>query len=170
MLDYNNGQVVEDIHYWKIILILVHNSLQGFMVCALKGTAGLEVVSEQTRKKMMKYFEGVSDEYPNELLLRFLDLYDRIQDYKFMSNPFNSNKDVTESMKMLNSLRNKFIHYVPEGWSLEVSGLPTIINHTLEIIRFFSLENNGKYHYDEDEKKYISDLCNRIQGKSNMKF
>ena len=170
MVDYNFNQVFEDIHYWKVGLILLHNSLQGFMVCALKGTAGLEVVSEDTRKKMIAYFEGNTDVYPREFLLRFLDLYDRIQDSKYMSKPFRSRKEITESMKSLNSLRNKFIHYVPEGWSLEVSGLPMIINQSLDVIRYLVLDDSGIYKYSTNEKVMIIDLCITIQEKNDKVF
>jgi len=44
------------------------------------------------------------------------------------------------SIKKLNSLRNEFIHFVPKGWSLEVSGLPQIVDDCLDVIFFLGFE------------------------------
>lgn len=44
------------------------------------------------------------------------------------------------SIKELNDLRNEFIHFVPKGWSLEVSELPRIFTDCLDFIEFLGWE------------------------------
>ena len=45
--------------------------------------------------------------------------------------------DVTK----LNSLRNDFIHFIPGGFSLEVSSLPRIVAHAVEAIKHLPVEH-----------------------------
>lgn len=54
-----------------------------------------------------------------------------------------------ESVKRLNRLRNEFIHFVPKGWSLEISGLPQIFFDCLNIIEFLGWECGNIIIHDE---------------------
>ena len=56
------------------------------------------------------------------------------------SQPFKPQGTQTESVKMLNHLRNEFIHFLPKGWSLEASGLPQVVKDCVNIIAFLAFE------------------------------
>ena len=55
-----------------------------------------------------------------------------------------------ESIKTLNRLRNEFIHFVPKGWSLDVSGLPHLFLDCFNIIEFLGWECNNIIWHDEN--------------------
>jgi hypothetical protein len=43
---------------------------------------------------------------------------------------------VDDSVKMVNMLRNKFVHFPPHSWSLREDGLPSIFKHCLVVVGF----------------------------------
>ena len=47
------------------------------------------------------------------------------------------------SIKKLNELRNDFIHFIPKGWSIEVSGIPQISIDCLAIIEFLGWDSGN---------------------------
>ena len=57
-----------------------------------------------------------------------------------ISRPFKPSGTQERSIGQLNRLRNEFIHFVPKGWSLEVSGLPQIVGDCLNAISFLVFE------------------------------
>ena len=59
------------------------------------------------------------------------------------SKKFNPQGQQGWSIKKLNQWRNKFIHFIPGGWSLEVSGLPQIIGDCITVIEFLVFESKN---------------------------
>jgi hypothetical protein len=58
------------------------------------------------------------------------------------------------SIKRLKELRDEFIHFVPKGWSLEVSGLPEIFEDCINFIEFLGWNcGNVFWHKDEIESR-----------------
>lgn len=51
--------------------------------------------------------------------------------------PPNAKRD--RDIRTLNSFRNTFVHFVPQGVSVEVSGMPRITRHCLDVIAHLSL-------------------------------
>jgi hypothetical protein len=62
------------------------------------------------------------------------------------SQAFNASESHDKSVRKLNSFRNDFIHFVPKGWTLELTGLPRICLTTSV--------NTGKYSEKQWKKKY----------------
>lgn len=69
-----------------------------------------------------------------------------------------------DAIRTLNELRNKFIHFIPCGWSIELIMLPRICKQVLSVIEFLILESGNIRFYDNDniEKEQLSDLVERI--------
>ena len=65
------------------------------------------------------------------------------------SQPFKPEGTQTESVEMLNTLRNKFIHFLPMGLLLGVSGLPQVVKDCLGIIAFLAFESGNVHWYDK---------------------
>jgi hypothetical protein len=157
----------EDNYNWKWVIIAIHNSAQAFMILALKGTASFNVCSNRE-----KFLEAMSfgNDYPELRMQYFLDLYRDIKSKERMNQGVSSKKflaspETDQALKALNELRNKFIHFVPSNWSLEVSALPEICKSTLSVIEFLILESGNIrfYNNDELEKARLSKLISEIK-------
>lgn len=153
----NIRKVKKDLYFWKWAIIALHNSVQGFMVCALRGTNGLSVLTPECAKAWLEAYEN-NTTYPKEILLDdFLNLYKKIKG-KYMLQYVHSKKFVPmgqegRSIKRLNRLRNEFIHFTPQGRSLKVSGLPQLCGDVLKIIDFL-VNSSGNIHFDSDQDKF----------------
>jgi len=185
-------KVLSNVHYWKWVVIALHNALQGYMVLALRGSNSLNVLKEQSRKKWVEAWERDDKVMPRRELDTFLNLYNKIQTgkkcyddgikrghifhrgpYDLMlmyvhSKPFAPSCTQTESVKMLNFLRNDFVHFLPKGWSLGVGGLPRIVNDCVDIIEFLAFEcGNILWHEKELETK-TKELIAQIRGSLDL--
>jgi len=135
----NIRRVNGDPYYWKWAVIALHNAVQGFMVCALRGSNNLAVLTPESAKEWMDAYR-VGKPYPEERLDDFLNLYKKIKGH-YMHQYAHSGRFVPKgqqgwSIKKLNSFRNEFIHFVPRGWSIEVGGFPKICADSLDIVEF----------------------------------
>lgn len=148
--------VLQNPYEWKWVLIIAHNTLQAFMVCAVKGSVGLGALTEKSAAKWLEaYNKGLL--YPEERLDFFLKLYKKIkgpemQQY-FHSKAFVPTPEQDASVDKLNRHRNTFIHFTPTGLLMTVDDLPALIRDVLNIIRFLVKEsgNVGFYpHTPED--------------------
>lgn len=143
-------KVNEDVYQWKWAVIAAHNALQGFMVLALRNGNNLAVMSEKAAGQWLEAYREEKP-LPEERLDSFLNLYKKIQGEYMLTlvtaKKLNATPKQSRSTKKLNELRNEFIHFVPKGWSLEVSGLPEICLHVMEIIKFLGWESNNILWY-----------------------
>ena len=74
------AKVTKDEYYWKWVIIVLHNCLQNFMVCVLKGTNGLTPL--RNGKEWLKaYRNGFKNGYPKNypFLHYFPKLYEKIK-------------------------------------------------------------------------------------------
>jgi len=154
--------IIEDSYRWKWIIISLHNALQGFMVLALRQGNGLLVLKDNIAKQWLKaHREGVK--CPVEKLDNFLNLYKKVKsDYMLFysySRKFEATPNHDRAVKMLNELRNEFIHFVPKGWSLKLTGLPEICLFCLEVIEFLGWKSENILWYEDiQQKRAISAL------------
>ena len=140
-------KVLDNIYYWKWVLIALHNALQGYMVLALGGSGSPNILTKECATERMAAERRDDDVLPAPKLDNFLNLYKKIKagrklydeqlkvghilprkssDLMMMnvrSQPFKPHGTQTQSVKMLNKLRNDYIHFSPKGWSLGVHGL-----------------------------------------------
>ena len=79
--------------------------------------------------------------YPDAKMDSFLNLYKKIKKYEILGFKFSPNGQQTASVKKLNYFRNEFIHFMPKGWSIEVSGMPKLCADCLSIIKKLSEES-----------------------------
>jgi len=159
-------EVQEDDYNWKWAIIALHNSTQAFMVLALQGTSPLNVI-----KDPQKSFDAIQNgtDYPEDKLLNFLSLYRDIKSQEKMKKSIDSrnylgSNEMDDAIRTLNELRNKFIHFIPCGWSIELIMLTRICKQVLSVIEFLILESGNIRFYDNDniEKEQLSDLVERI--------
>ena len=149
--DFFISQTEKDRTAWKWVIISLFGALYGFAICALKGTDYHNVLKRGKNGEIIKTKNG-------ELLISFDAAI------KLCQNPLYMNMTVMskcliltdaqkESIRKLKDvLRNRFEHFIPTGWSIEIHGLPEISLNILEIIYFLALES-GNYTYLNDFQK-----------------
>jgi hypothetical protein len=138
--------VLDDPYRWKWALIAVHNTVQGFMVLALRRGSGVLALRDDVAAAWLKaHREG--GPFPKEKLDNFLNLYDKVKTDAAAgyvhSKPFTPDPTHDRSMKKLNEFRNEFIHFVPKGWSLELAGLPRICIDCLSVANFLHTDGGN---------------------------
>jgi hypothetical protein len=158
----------EDYYQWKWVIIAVHSTLQSFMVLALKGGNSLNVLTERAQRKWLEAYQK-GECYPVEKLDLFMNLYQKVQtgkmDIYIHSKRFIPAPDVTSDVEKLNSLRNRFIHFLPGGWSLEIDGLPRICKNATSVVSFLFFESGNISFYDEGDEIKIQGLLEKIKDK-----
>jgi hypothetical protein len=162
-------RVLDNIHYWKWVLISLHNALQGYMVLALKGSGGLNILTKECAQQWMAAETRDDDVLPERKLDNFLNLYKKIKADRLMmmfidSQPFKPHGTQTESVKMLNKLRNDYIHFLPKGWVLRVHGLPRVSRDCIDIIEFLAFECGNILWHDPNLKTKTKDLIGQVKS------
>ncbi|GIO35802.1 hypothetical protein J41TS12_06630 [Paenibacillus antibioticophila] len=156
----------KDIYQWKWFLISLHNALQCFMVLALKGSNSLKIMKTSDATKWMTAYESGSD-YPITKLDFFMKLFEKIQSDSIgmftTSQRFESNESIDTSVKRLNEFRNRFIHFMPKSWSLEIIGLPGLALDVLEVIEFLFYKSGNVYFYEEGQHKLVEEMIGELK-------
>lgn len=158
-------KVISDNYHWRWIVISLHNAVQGLMVCALKGGGGLNVLKDDVKDQWLQAYRNNSGDYPVEILDSYLNLYKKVKSEKMViycqSIKFVPQGQQGWSIKKLNRLRNKFIHFLPGGLLLEVSGLPNISIDCISLIDFLVFES-GNIWPDRKTQINIRHLIDKI--------
>ncbi|UHS56236.1 hypothetical protein [Agrobacterium vaccinii] len=137
----------EDLLAWKWVLMALHSSLQGACVCHLTTTAApLGAVDERNAKEWLNYFEdsrtNSTVKPPKNTRLKALpELLKAVREPYSAGDRSNTNGvAISESElrwlgRFHTEIRNKFVHFEPVGWSIEVSGIPNIAKLIARIIQ-----------------------------------
>ncbi|HXG28955.1 MAG TPA: hypothetical protein VNJ47_08910 [Nevskiales bacterium] len=138
------GRVTSDERQWKWLVIAVHCSVQGFMALALEHGNGLLVMKEEITAKWLKAHEA-GTAYPDPKMDYFLNLYEKVKSQDVCCYVGSKSFAATEShdycMKKLNELRNGFIHFYPQSWSIAFSGLANVCLRCLDVAEFLAWES-----------------------------
>ena len=169
--------VCSEVRRWKWIILAMHSAVQGVCTCALRGvdTAGISALTNDSAKAVWHWLDVESrKETPGPMpcvrLASMVDLYRRARKTKFLSEPhrLESTEQMTRDILRLNHLRNDFIHFVPQGLSLEVSGMPRIITHCCDVIEHLAVTHpTFGHHLDEARTRSIKDALLKLR--SDMK-
>lgn len=152
-------------YYWKWTIIVFHNCLQAFMVLALKGTNGLNIIRPRDRKKWLEAHYN-DEPYPETKLKSFQGLFDSLCSEE-MRLYTHSKLFIPESVHIgaidiINIARNRFIHFQPIDLSLQIDGYPGIFLSLIEILEFIILESGNYFDYNdadlEDTKTELEKL------------
>jgi hypothetical protein len=140
---------------WKWVVICMFSSLYGFAIQVAKGSDDLSVitVTKKGHSRLMKFGDAIKDckvTMGARSALLTKEKEDRAID------------------KIQNEFRNKFEHYNPGSWSIEISGFPELIYHVVNVIRRLALDHNFHSHYSVEQRanlEYVLDECVYITSK-----
>jgi hypothetical protein len=153
------SQTEKDKKSWKWVILSLHGALYGFAICAIKGTNPDRVTYTNKKGKVM--------------LISFNQALNRCQDHQWMrqfvhSKTLKLNKDQKWSIdKLKKEFRNKFEHYQPLAWSIEIHGMPQIAIHVLDVIRFLAIDSGNIFPSSQNKQKKIKSLI--FQSKKVLK-
>jgi hypothetical protein len=172
LLDFVEG----DRLVWKWVIIAAHSALQGAMVCHLSGTAQLGCLSSKRATAWLAWWRdetksaSKADREPKNYMAQPDDLFERL---------YTSRKRIEQgcggileisvsqkaSFKTLNAFRNKFIHFTPTIWSIELSGLPQIIGDIFSVIAQIASDDWPFRHLETQNRDELSVLLARIKDR-----
>jgi hypothetical protein len=147
-------EVHEDPYNWKWAIIALHNATQASMVLALMGTASLNVIKDQEKR-----LEAIrlGNEYQEQQFLHdFRKLYNGIKSKNCMiqngySKCFQGSEEIDDAINILIYFRNKYIHFIPGSWSIDIAMFPAMCKRVLMVVEFLILESGNVRFYDNDE-------------------
>ncbi len=178
-----SNEILNNNYAWKWLILALHAALQGACVCALRGydSAGINILSDKKPKKLsgLSYREAMwkwldvdsrntpHPPYPDEELADFLTLFKRVKNEKELRLPFTFYQDseINRDVKKLHSLRNDFIHFIPKGWSIKLSGMPRIVSSVTEVIGHLAIKHPSfAHHLTEENHRQIEQSLDGIRN------
>ena len=133
MLSSSCDQASTDLGAWKWIVTGTHSALQSAMAFHLGFGNDLLVARQKDAEAWLTAHENGTP-YPDMMMDNFLSLYDKLKRYSILGYQFAPRGQQDDSVKGLNRVRNEFTHFMPKGWSIELSGMPAICLDCLAII------------------------------------
>ncbi len=159
--------VPTDLFAWRWTVLTIHNAVQGFMVIALRDSAGLLVLRNNLAAEWLAEHEARGG-YPEERLDSFMNLYKKIKKASIAeqlgATPFTPAGTQGRSIKLLDSLRNQFIHFLLASWSLDVSGLPHICLDALEVVEYLAKGYRHLVWHDDTHPPRIDDALKEARA------
>lgn len=139
--------------FWKWAILSAHSAVQGACVCLLSKTDKRGALSKQNQKALWAYDQFESQKaitensggewiledvkYPNAYLADLPEFLCRLPD-ELKVDKLNSSDKASKVQRnidfdKLHQFRNKFTHFESISWSLEISGLPRILEEALTL-------------------------------------
>jgi hypothetical protein len=148
---------------WKWVVVGIHNALQGLMVLALRGGNGLAALPDDLAAEWLKAYDARTHP-PVERLDTFLNLYRKIKSERMLlfvdSQRFQPAGTQGRSIRLLNRLRNDFIHFLPRTWSLDLTGLPSMCLECLDVGEFL-IKDSGNIMWTRSAHRRRSEVALR---------
>jgi hypothetical protein len=140
----------------KWMVISLHSSVQGFIALVLSQGNGLQLMRKSA---MVKWLEAHKNghNYPDDTRMdTFLNLYSKIKKEECMQGmsgvvPFKSDGH-NKAMKYLNELRNQFIHFNIDGWSINTGDLAWVIAKSMDVVEFTYQSPHFPWHRCDDSE------------------
>lgn len=150
--------VPTDVYSWRWVIISLHIAAQGFMVIALRDSAGLIPLRDDIATNWLEAYREDKPP-PNERLDSFRNLYRKVKRKKIArflnAKAFEPVGSQEHSMHLLCQLRDRFIHFLPMSWSLEVTGLPRMCSDVLDFVEFLHKEYRLLVWHREHHRRRI---------------
>jgi hypothetical protein len=145
---------------WKWFMLALHSAIQGACVCHLTATA--QPIGPLTKSNTEEWLEWLQEgnigPAPKVYLLALPDLLKKVRkassagDRSDVCQVRISDKDLIWLTDFHELLRNQFDHFAPMGWSIELSGLPSLSALVVRVITDILEAGWGFRHLTEDQK------------------
>jgi hypothetical protein len=118
---------------WKWVVIGLHSAFQGAMALHLAFGNDLLVANPESASAWLDAHENGAP-YPETMMDDFLSLFKKLKKHEILGFRFKPNGTQGRNVRRLNRFRNQFVHFMPQGWSIELSGMPQICRDCLDVI------------------------------------
>jgi hypothetical protein len=116
---------------WKWMILAAHSGVQGALVCAIQDSTGTNILSEPSAAAMLNWLETFEGDRPREHLADFGMLLKKFR----KRYPSTLTSEQHRNIRRLDrEFRNKFAHFTPTHWSIEISMLPTLVENAVDLI------------------------------------
>ena len=130
---------------WKWVVIGLHGALYGFAVSACQGTDSSSVVEK-------------------DHLISFDEALKRCEKGR-AGNPLVLSLEERESVRWLKKiLRNRFEHYRPCRWSIELHGFPTLVLNCVRVIETLATETSRSVHLNREQRAQLKQLAEEAKS------
>lgn len=173
--------IPDDVFAWKWAILAAHNMLQNACVCILTRTDELGAFSKVSEHEMYEYLYGETNgvrnldnpnlEHPSPKLADTRTLIKRLpKSIGASMTKRNAKKvpfDEAGDLSRLHGFRNELMHFPPQSWSLEISGLPRIIRAavrvTSAIVRSSEYQRHNRFN-QEHMTQLLAQVSNLLNG------
>lgn len=167
MLSSACDAAVSDLSAWKWIVIGTHSALQGAMALHLAFGNDLLVASSEDAAAWLDAHEN-GEPYPEMMMDDFLSLYKKFKRYEVLGFRFVPSGTQGRDIHRLNRFRNQFVHFMPRGWSIELSGMPQICANCLAIIAQLGEGSLCLRWVNEKQQQSFAEVLGQCQTKLSM--
>lgn len=165
---------------WKYLVICLHNALQGALVCHLNGTAGVGALDQRSVDRQLEWHErdrerhiagkpkNISDPFPSSRLADMKTLFSRVQTRDEMTElgagqPIEISAGEKRAFELLHELRNRFVHFEPAGWSIELAGLPRMAVEIVTLIGRIAADPWPFWHLPDERRVHLKNLIESLR-------
>ena len=133
-----------DPYRWKWVILTLHGFVQSMMALSLKGSNGLNVLKSDDAERLALAIENGTPIPTGLKMDSFLNLYKKIKSDAYLDGEKLTPQGTQgRSIKLLNQLRNQFIHFIPCTFILVRNGLPKMVLDCLNIARFLAYDSKN---------------------------
>jgi hypothetical protein len=155
---------VDDLTAWKWIVVGTHSTLQGAMALHLGFGNDLLVASPEDAAAWLDAHENGAP-YPEMMMDDFLSLYKKLKKHNILGYRFKPNGTQGGNIRKLNRFRNQFIHFMPQGWSIELSGMPAICIDCLNIVSHVGEHSLCTRWESEEQRQSFVEVLGQCESK-----
>jgi hypothetical protein len=159
-------KVNSDVFYWKWAIVSLHSAIQSVMAFHLGFGNDLLVMSQEDAEAWLEAHESGAA-YPETKMDGFLNLYKKTKKHEILGFKFVPTGQQGSSIKRLNWFRNEFVHFMPKGWSIEMSGMPGICIDCLKIMKSLNEGPISTRWEDENQANIFSSLLTKAISRTN---
>jgi len=159
MVSDSCDSVLSDLSAWKWIVLGTHSALQAAITLHLSLGNHLLVARPEDATAWLRAHRN-GELYPESKMDDFLSLYKKLKKHEIVGYRFKPNGTQGCHIRRLNSLRNQFVHFMPQGWSIDVSCIPQMCVDCLDIVS--QLGQRTRWENDEQYLEFgeIFRQCN----------
>lgn len=160
-------RIDQDLNCWKWAVIALASAVNGGLTCNLTGTMQVGALTEKRAKLTIEALQSEPPkEIPDPRLAGPRDLLRRAQGvskrFERAGRQLPLTESQTSSFKRLFDFRDMFVHFKPTGWSIEVSGMPSIFQDVMQIIEASVSDGWSFRHLEPELQDELTLLCNEI--------
>jgi hypothetical protein len=159
--------VENDTSEWKWLLIAIHSATQGMFVLSLSRGNRLPTLKPSQAAAWLKAYQ-TGPPWPAKMDLDYFpELYKKSKNLLPAAGDSGGEWFVSaahdKAIRLLNDLRNGFIHFGAQGWTIDLAGLPSVCLRCLEIADYLGWEAGQVLWRSDAQSKRVRRYLNSLQ-------